>query len=85
MSLPYFNLYPTDFDGDTAHLTTEEDGAYNRLLRLCWKTAGCSLSNDDAWIKRMVRASDEEYERAYIAVIKEFFKVILNSIRVPTY
>ena len=32
--LPYFPLYPTDFEADTSHLTLEEDGAYNRLLRL---------------------------------------------------
>ncbi|MCP5097247.1 MAG: YdaU family protein, partial [Chloroflexi bacterium] len=36
MSLPYFPMYPTDFEADTSHLTLEEDGAYNRLLRLMW-------------------------------------------------
>lgn len=74
MSLPYFRMYPTDYEADTAHLTTEEDGAYNRLLRLCWRTPGCSLPSDHDWIRRRVRASVEEYDRAYRPVLAEFFK-----------
>jgi uncharacterized protein YdaU (DUF1376 family) len=31
MSLPYFPMYPTDFEAKTSHLTLAEDGAYNRL------------------------------------------------------
>lgn len=50
MSLPYFPMFPTDFEAKTSHLTLAEDGAYNRLLRLMWMTPGCSLPDDDAWI-----------------------------------
>lgn len=75
MSLPYFRFYPTDYEADTTHLTTEEDGAYFRLLRLCWRTPGCSLPNDHEWIRRRVRATEEEYERAYEPVLEEFFRV----------
>ena len=32
--IPYLPLYVNDFEGDTAHLSLEEDGAYNRLIRL---------------------------------------------------
>lgn len=74
MSLPYFNLYPRDFEADTSHLTLEEDGAYNRLLRLCWMTPGCSLPDDDAWIMRRMRVDAETYERVVKVVLAEFFK-----------
>ena len=40
MKVPYFPLYIADYDSKTAHLTLEEDGAYLRLLRLCWRTPG---------------------------------------------
>lgn len=73
MGLPYFNLYPTDFEADTSHLTLEEDGAYNRLLRLCWMSPGCSLPDDDAWIMRRMRVDFETYERVVRIILDEFF------------
>ena len=72
MSLPYFPMYPTDFEAKTSHLTMAEDGAYNRLLRLMWMTQGCSLPDDDAWIMRRMRCSKEEYESVVLMVIDEF-------------
>ncbi len=73
MSLPYFNLYPRDFEADTSHLSLEEDGAYNRLLRLCWMTPGCSLPDDDAWIMRRMRVDQDTYDRVVRVVLAEFF------------
>jgi uncharacterized protein YdaU (DUF1376 family) len=73
MSLPYFPMYPTDFEADTSHLTLAEDGAYNRLLRLMWMTSGCSLPNDDAWIKRRMRVDQATYDDVVAVVIEEFF------------
>jgi uncharacterized protein YdaU (DUF1376 family) len=73
MSLPFFNFYPKDFEADTSHLTLEEDGAYNRLLRLCWMTPGCSIPDDDAWIARRMRVDSEAFERAVRPVLAEFF------------
>jgi uncharacterized protein YdaU (DUF1376 family) len=75
VSLPYFPLYPTDFEADTAHLSIVEDGAFNRLLRLCWMTPGCSVPNDEAWILRRLRARSEDEIAAVRVVISEFFKV----------
>ena len=75
MSLPYFPLYPTDFDGKTAHLTLLEDGAYNRLLRLCWKTPGCRIPADEAWIMRQMRARSPEEQEAVRTILDEFFTV----------
>ena len=73
MSLPFFPMYPRDFEADTSHLTLEEDGAYNRLLRLCWMTAGCSLPDDAAWIMRRMRVDQETFDRVVRVVLDEFF------------
>lgn len=73
MSLPYFPLYPRDYDADTAHLTLAEDGAYSRLLRLCWTAPGCSIPHDEAWICRRLRVSKSEFKRSVAPVIEEFF------------
>jgi len=75
MSLPYFPMYPTDFEADTSHLTLAEDGAYNRLLRLCWMTPGCILPADEAWIMRRMRARSDEDQEAVRVVLAEFFTV----------
>ena len=75
MSLPYFNMYPADFEADTSHLTLEEDGAYNRLLRLMWMTPGCSLPNDDSWIARRMRCDAETFARVVKPLISEFLAV----------
>lgn len=72
MSLPYFPMFPTDFEAKTSHLTLAEDGAYNRLLRLMWMTPGCSLPDDDAWIMRRMRCTKEEFEAVVLVVIDEF-------------
>ena len=73
MSLPYFPMYPSDYEAKTSHLTIAEDGAYFRLLRLCWMTAGCSLPDDDAWIMRRARAFSDDDKQAVKAVLDEFF------------
>lgn len=74
MSLPYFPMYPTDFEADTAHLSLAEDGAYNRLLRLMWITPGCSLPDDNAWIARRMRADAETMATVVLPVIAEFME-----------
>jgi uncharacterized protein YdaU (DUF1376 family) len=73
MSLPYFNMYPTDFDAKTAHLTLAEDGAYNRLLRLQWTSPSCQMPADLPWIMRKVRAVSEADMAVVKTVLSEFF------------
>lgn len=73
MSLPYIPLYVDDYEAATAHLTIEEDGAYNRLLRLCWRTPGCSVPDDPKWIMRKMRVSADDYYRVVEPIIDEFF------------
>jgi uncharacterized protein YdaU (DUF1376 family) len=72
---PYVPLYVDDYEAATAHLTAEEDGVYSRLLRLSWRTPGCSLPNDPAWLARKIRLSAEDFDRVARPVIEEFFKV----------
>lgn len=72
---PYMPFYVDDFEADTAHLTFEEDGVYNRLLRLCWRTSGCSVPDDPQWIARRLRCSIEDYHRLVLPLIREFFLV----------
>lgn len=72
MSLPYFPMFPSDFEAKTSHLTLEEDGAYNRLLRIMWMTPGCSLPDDNAWIQRRMRVDSDIFERVVLVVIEEF-------------
>lgn len=73
MSLPYFPMYPTDFEAKTSHLTLAEDGAYNRLLRICWMTPGCSIPDDDAWIMRRLRVDRAAFDEVVKVVLDEFF------------
>lgn len=76
MTHPYLPLYVDDYDAATAHLTAAEDGVYGRLLRLCWRTPGCSLPNDHVWIARKVRLSAKDYENVGRPVVEEFFKLV---------
>jgi len=73
MSIPYIPLYVADYEADTSHLSMEEDGAYMRLLRLCWRTPGCSVPDDPKWIMRKMRVTADEFYRAVEPVIDEFF------------
>lgn len=73
MSLAYFPLYSERYEADTAHLSILEDGAYNRLLRLCWRSPECKLPNDLPWIFRQMRAHSEGDKAAVVAVLTEFF------------
>ena len=75
MSLPYFPMYPTDFEAKTSHLTLAEDGAYNRLLRICWMTPCCTMPADEAWIMRRARAVTEAEQEAVRSIIAEFFAI----------
>ena len=73
MSVPYMPLFVADYESDTLHLSVVEDGAYMRLLRLQWRTAGCTMPADEDWIQRRVRATDAEWEAIYKPLLDEFF------------
>ncbi|MEM7446403.1 MAG: DUF1376 domain-containing protein [Pseudomonadota bacterium] len=72
-ALPSMPLFVDDYEAAAAHLTLEEDGAYNRLLRLCWRMPDCSVPDDPVWIARYLRVDTATYERLVAPLIAEFF------------
>lgn len=72
---PFIPLYVDDYDAATAHLTEAQDGIYGRLLRLCWRTPGCSLPNDEAWIARKIRVTAARWKADGKPVLDEFFRL----------
>lgn len=57
---PYFPFYPSDYMADTAHLSTEQHGAYMLLLMTAWARAG-RLPNDPAKLARIARVSPRRW------------------------
>ncbi len=71
--LPSMPLFVDDYEAAAVHLTLEEDGAYNRLLRLAWRMPDCALPDDPAWIARRLRIDAATYRRLVAPLIDEFF------------
>lgn len=70
-ALPYMQLYVADYLADTAHLTTEEHGAYLLLLFSYWQT-GKPLREDR--LSSVSRLSNERWTNVE-RTLKEFFHV----------
>lgn len=74
-TLPYFCYFPKDMGYKIAHLTLAEDGAYHRLLRLCWTTTGCTIPNDINWIARKCLCRSQDDIDVLQSVLDEFFHI----------
>lgn len=72
-SLPYMQLYVSDYLADTAHLTAQQHGAYMLLLMNYWQK-GRALENTDERLQHVARLSQEEWT-ANKAILAEFFVV----------
>lgn len=72
-SLPYMQLYTSDYLADTAHLTTVEHGAYLLLLMNYWQR-GKPLDNTDGRLAHVARLSAEEW-KAVEPILAEFFTI----------
>jgi len=70
-ALPYMQLYVADYLADTAHLTTEEHGAYLLLLFSYWQTGKPLRADRLASVSRM---SNERWTDAE-QTLKDFFHV----------
>lgn len=57
---PYFPFYPADYMADTAHLSTEQHGAYMLLLMTAWARGG-RLPNEPAKLARIARVSPRRW------------------------
>jgi len=74
--LPFLPLWISKYNNGTKHLNLEEDGAYMRLLRLCWETPGGTMPADDTWVRRHMRVSQDDFDRVVKPILQEFFKVL---------
>jgi uncharacterized protein YdaU (DUF1376 family) len=69
---PGLMLWTDSWVADTAHLTRLERGTYHDLLVLMWRTPGCRVPNDNAWLAKHMRMSPEEISQELRAIISEF-------------
>lgn len=74
-ALPYMQLYVADYLSDTAHLTTEEHGAYLLLLFNYWQTAKPLRADRLSSIARLTNERWTDVEQT----LKEFFHVSKGS------
>lgn len=70
-ALPYMQLYVADYLADTAHLTTEEHGAYLLMLFSYWQTGKPLREDRLASVARLSSERWTDVERT----LKEFFHV----------
>jgi uncharacterized protein YdaU (DUF1376 family) len=69
---PALPLWTDAYLGDTTHLTTIEHGAYLLLLMTAWRTADCSLPDDDRLLARYARLNAQQWKRMR-PIIEAFF------------
>ena len=72
-ALPYIQLYISDFQADTAHLTLEQKGAYLELIMNYWQTEK-PLNNSDLRIASMLKISKRRFQTME-KLLSEFFTV----------
>ena len=70
-SLPYMQLYVSDYLVDTAHLTAQQHGAYMLLLMNYWQK-GRALDNTNDRLQYVARLSPEEWDENK-EILAEFF------------
>lgn len=72
-------LYIGDYLADTAHLSTEEHGAYLLLLMQAWMSDGL-LPDDDARLMRICRVSADRWKESG-PYIRQFFVKTKHGLR----
>jgi uncharacterized protein YdaU (DUF1376 family) len=69
---PYLPLFTDAWKADTLHLSYAQRGLYLDLLVEMWRTPGCRVPNDDAWLAQHLRLSGQEVAEALRPIIREF-------------
>jgi uncharacterized protein YdaU (DUF1376 family) len=69
---PGLMLWTDAWVADTHHLSRDVRGAYMDLLIKMWRTPGCRVPNDDAWLARQLCMTAEEVVEVLRPIIKEF-------------
>lgn len=80
-SIPYFPFYPADYLADTAHLSTEQHGAYLLLLITAWSRGG-RLPADHQKLARIARVNARRWHIISEDVLA-FFEVDGDEIYSP--
>src|SRR5262245_21332487 len=69
---PGLMLWTVAWVADTCHLSRDVRGAYMDLLIKMWRTPGCRVPNDDAWLGKHLFMTAEEVVTVLRPIIKEF-------------
>jgi uncharacterized protein YdaU (DUF1376 family) len=69
---PGLMLWTDAWVADTHHLSRDVRGAYMDLLIKMWRTPGCRVPNDDAWLARQLCMTAKEVVEILRPIIKEF-------------
>ena len=69
---PGLMLWTDAWVADTAHLSRLERGTYMDLIVLMWRTPGCRVPNDNAWLAKHMRMAAEEVVQELRPIIQEF-------------
>ena len=77
---PHLPLWTDAYMADTLHLTHEEHGLYLMLLMTIWRAPACKIPNDFTWVKRRLRATDDQMENLVKNLLDEFFITSGNHI-----
>jgi uncharacterized protein YdaU (DUF1376 family) len=72
---PALPLWTDAYLGDTRHLSQAEHGAYLLLLITAWRTAGCSLPDDDRLLSRYAGCKDPRTWRRQKPVVMAFWEL----------
>src|SRR5262245_61459679 len=73
-------LWTDAWIADTKHLTRCERGTYHDLLVLMWRTPGCTVPNDDAWLAKHLGMTLAEVQNELRPLISEFCQTDQNRV-----
>jgi uncharacterized protein YdaU (DUF1376 family) len=72
---PAMPFYTDAYLADTTHLTTEEHGAYLLLLFAAWRSPGCCLKDDDAFLARVAKVTLDRWRKRLRPVLAPFWRI----------
>jgi len=75
---PSMPLWTDAWLAATNHLTFEEKGIYMDMLVLMWRTPGCRIPADQAWIERHLRINNDQFDTIIKPIIDEFLDTTGN-------